>query len=64
MSFSVDRLGATVVAIDPSRENVAIASRHSKHDPTTAKIHFEQCTVGMSFLDRQQQGLCFHDWLP
>lgn len=39
------RLGATVTAIDPARENIEIAKMHSAGDPTTSEIMYLNTTV-------------------
>lgn len=42
---SLARLGAEVVGVDPSPENVAVASAHAKGDPLTRTIRFEATTA-------------------
>lgn len=44
-SQSLARLGAEVTGIDPSAENVAVASGHSKGDPLTRGIKYEALTA-------------------
>jgi 2-polyprenyl-6-hydroxyphenyl methylase/3-demethylubiquinone-9 3-methyltransferase len=43
---SLSRLGAIVTGIDPSAENIAIATRHSQLDPLTSSITYKVATVG------------------
>lgn len=45
LSESLARLGAEVTAIDPSPENIAVATAHAKQDPNTSKINFEANTI-------------------
>lgn len=42
---SLARLGAEVVGVDPSPENVAVASAHAKGDPLTRTIRYEATTA-------------------
>lgn len=42
---SLARLGAEVVGVDPSPENVAVASAHAKVDPLTRTIRYEATTA-------------------
>lgn len=42
---SLARLGADVTGIDPSRENVAVASAHAQGDPLTRSICYEAATA-------------------
>jgi ubiquinone biosynthesis O-methyltransferase len=49
LSESLSRLGAEVTGIDPSKENIYIASQHCLNDPKTCKIVYRQSTIG-SFL--------------
>lgn len=42
---SLSRLGAEVVGIDPSPENVAVASAHAQGDPMTRAIRYEAVTA-------------------
>lgn len=46
LSESLARLGANVTSIDPSPENVRVASTHSCADPATAHIRYKQSTIG------------------
>lgn len=39
------RLGAEVTGIDPSSENVAVASSHAQGDPLTRGIRYEAATA-------------------
>lgn len=45
LAESLSRLGAQVTAIDPSRENINVASQHSKLDPATQNIEYIQSTI-------------------
>ena len=45
LSESLSRLGAKVVAIDPSPENVAVAQSHSKIDPLTRSTEYVCGTI-------------------
>jgi ubiquinone biosynthesis O-methyltransferase len=45
---SFARLGADVIAVDPSKENISVASEHSQADPATRSIDYRVATVGMS----------------
>lgn len=45
LSESLARLGAEVTGIDPSHENVAVASAHSLGDPLTRGIKYEAATA-------------------
>jgi ubiquinone biosynthesis O-methyltransferase len=47
LSESLARLGANVTSIDPSAENIRVASQHSKLDPLTATINYKQTTIGI-----------------
>lgn len=42
---SLARLGAEVVGVDPSPENVAVASAHAQGDPQTRTIRYEAATA-------------------
>lgn len=42
---SLARLGAEVTGIDPSSENVAVASLHAQGDPLTRGIRYEAATA-------------------
>lgn len=42
---SLARLGAEVTGIDPSHENVAVASAHAQGDPLTRGITYEAATA-------------------
>ena len=42
---SLARLGAEVTGIDPSPENVAVASAHAQGDPLTRSIRYEAATA-------------------
>lgn len=42
---SLARLGAEVVGVDPSPENVAVASAHAQGDPLTRTIRYEATTA-------------------
>lgn len=42
---SLARLGAEVVGVDPSPENVAVASAHARGDPLTRAIRYEAATA-------------------
>lgn len=46
LSESLARLGANMTSIDPSPENIRVASAHSKNDPLTATINYKQSTIG------------------
>jgi 2-polyprenyl-6-hydroxyphenyl methylase/3-demethylubiquinone-9 3-methyltransferase len=46
LSESLARLGANVTSIDPSPENIKVASKHSSKDPITSKIRYKQTTIG------------------
>jgi 2-polyprenyl-3-methyl-5-hydroxy-6-metoxy-1,4-benzoquinol methylase len=46
LSESLARLGANVTSIDPSPENIRVASTHSSADPATAHIRYKQSTIG------------------
>lgn len=46
LSESLARLGAKVTSIDPSVENIRIASAHSQLDPATTGISYRQTTIG------------------
>lgn len=39
-------MGAKVTAIDPSAENIKVASYHSSFDPLTKSINYKQSTIG------------------
>eukprot|EP00752_Nemacystus_decipiens_P009331 g8339.t1 len=45
LSESLARLGAKVFGVDPSPENVAVASAHAKGDPLTRTIRYEATTA-------------------
>jgi 2-polyprenyl-6-hydroxyphenyl methylase / 3-demethylubiquinone-9 3-methyltransferase len=45
LSEALARLGANVTSIDPSDVNIAVASRHSRTDPSTSKIDYMRTTV-------------------
>eukprot|EP00428_Durinskia_dybowskii_P062502 CAMPEP_0170382206 /NCGR_PEP_ID=MMETSP0117_2-20130122/14820_1 /TAXON_ID=400756 /ORGANISM="Durinskia baltica, Strain CSIRO CS-38" /LENGTH=293 /DNA_ID=CAMNT_0010637831 /DNA_START=57 /DNA_END=938 /DNA_ORIENTATION=+ len=45
LSESLARLGAHMTSIDPSPENIQVASTHSKLDPITANIDYRQSTI-------------------
>ena len=45
LSEALARLGANVTSIDPSGENVAVAHAHSRMDPATSSINYQQTTV-------------------
>ena len=45
LSEALARLGAEVVGIDPSEENIAVAKQHSQLDPATANIRYIQTTI-------------------
>lgn len=45
LSESLARLNANVTAIDPSQENIDVATAHSKKDPKTATIKYKKSTV-------------------
>jgi ubiquinone biosynthesis O-methyltransferase len=45
LAESLSRLGAEVTAIDPSKENITVASEHSSVDPLTATITYRQTTI-------------------
>jgi polyprenyldihydroxybenzoate methyltransferase/3-demethylubiquinol 3-O-methyltransferase len=59
-SESLARLGAQVTAIDPSRENIAVASAHSRLDPQTASIRYIHATVGtlIDYIDLHSYVFC------
>lgn len=42
---SLARLGAEVMGVDPSPENVAVASAHAQGDPLTRTIRYEATTA-------------------
>lgn len=42
---SLARLGAEVVGVDPSPENVAVASAHARGDPLTRSVRYEAATA-------------------
>ncbi len=48
---SLSRLGAIVTGIDPSAENIAIATKHSQLDPLTSNITYKEATIGMMYID-------------
>ena len=50
LSEALARLGANMTSIDPSPENIQIATAHSKLDPATATINYMQSTIGTHFL--------------
>lgn len=59
LSEALARLGANVTSIDPSRENVAVARAHSRTDPATASIEYQQTTVeGMAASGRKFDAVC------
>lgn len=45
LAEALARLGAKVTAIDPSIENIKVASRHSKIDPLTSTIEYKHSTI-------------------
>ena len=45
LSEALARLGAKVTSIDPSGENIAVAHAHSRMDPATTSINYQQTTV-------------------
>lgn len=45
LAESLARLGANVTAIDPSEQNIQVASNHSKTDRLTANINYKVTTV-------------------
>lgn len=45
LSESLARLGANVTSIDPSPENIEVASWHAKLDPQTSTIDYQNTTV-------------------
>jgi ubiquinone biosynthesis O-methyltransferase len=45
LSEALARLGADVTAIDPSAQNIEVASNHSANDPLTAAIQYRQSTI-------------------
>ncbi|CAN0195435.1 unnamed protein product, partial [Ectocarpus fasciculatus] len=45
LSESLARLGAEVIGVDPSPENVAVASAHAQGDPLTRTIRYEATTA-------------------
>jgi ubiquinone biosynthesis O-methyltransferase len=45
-SESLARLGAVVTSVDPSAENIHVASQHSRMDPKTASIRYVHSTIG------------------
>jgi ubiquinone biosynthesis O-methyltransferase len=47
LAESLARLGADVTAIDPSRESIDVATVHSKKDPKTSSISYQEDTIGM-----------------
>lgn len=55
LSESLARLGANMTSIDPSPENIHVASSHSKNDPLTATINYKQSTVGKDTKRNQAQ---------
>lgn len=46
LSEALSRLGAIVTGIDPSLENIEVATRHCLRDPLTAGIEYKQATIG------------------
>jgi 2-polyprenyl-3-methyl-5-hydroxy-6-metoxy-1,4-benzoquinol methylase len=58
LSESLARLGADVVAIDPSESNIAVARAHSELDPMTSCIEYRNCGIGMDcFISLYYSGL-------
>ncbi|CAN0110117.1 unnamed protein product, partial [Laminaria digitata] len=55
LSESLARLGAEVTGIDPSPENVAVASAHAQGDPLTRTIRYEAATAE----ELEARGSCF-----
>eukprot|EP01038_Epipyxis_sp_PR26KG_P012084 gene12084-16170_t len=45
LSESLARLGAHVTGIDPSFENINIATNHSKLNPSTSTINYQKSTI-------------------
>jgi len=45
LSESLARSGAEVVGVDPSPENIAIATAHAQKDPVTATIEYRASTA-------------------
>lgn len=59
LSESLSRLGAKVVAIDPSPENVAVAQSHGKIDPLTKSIEYVCNTIeAMAGESRKFDAVC------
>lgn len=57
---SLARLGAEVTGIDPSHENVAVASAHSLGDPLTRGIKYEAATAEeLEARGKHDRGLLF-----
>jgi ubiquinone biosynthesis O-methyltransferase len=45
LSESLARLGANMVSIDPSPENIEVAKAHAAEDPLTSSIDYRVATV-------------------
>ncbi len=59
LSESLARLGANMTSIDPSAENIEVASWHSKLDPATKDINYQNTTVeAMAQSDKKFDVVC------
>ena len=54
LSESLARLGARVTSIDPSQENIKVASSHSKMDSATSSIDYRCSTIEEVFAAGEQ----------
>ena len=45
LAESLSRLGAQVTAIDPSQENINVATAHASKDPLTRSIFYQKSTI-------------------
>lgn len=59
LAESLARLGANVTAIDPSKENIAVARMHSAKDPLTSKIEYKISTIQeQALLSKKFDAVC------
>lgn len=45
LSESLSRLGANVIGIDPAKQSIDVATRHSSYDPLTASIEYRCASI-------------------